>query len=850
MKERCVAAVQRAAGREMNQQEVKGIEDRISRNMRQLARVDPAEWQKMNQGERMDAAAKASMAELMREAEQQKFRIERMIEVKDKLDRETGGWEGGVLDAMKRKIASVTDGRGSFRSIETLATSIRTDAMRQIQDVFDALDPRMFGIFENDAGVVSFTKALFGETKDIDPKIVKAAQGWLDVANGMRESFNNVGGKIGKLENWVMPQHHSQMKIVKAGVDAWAEKVRPMLDRSRYVNEDGSMFSESQITIFLRESWETLATNGLNKMEPGQVGNSMMANRHAAHREIHFKDADSHIAYHTEFGDQPMLKTMVDHIGSLARDTAMVEEFGPNPERMFEYLRDRGIKEAATADPKNIGRYQEQGVKLNNLWSFMSGQEQPVAREWLARLGDNTRNFLVSTRLGGAVISSIADEGTIAITAKMNNMPYMQVFANELKGMNLANTEELRQSRRAGLALETMIGDLNRWGQDNLGSTVTSKLAHATMRASGLNAITDVRRRAFGVTMMDSIGHLTRGVDSLAKLDEHDNRILLSKGITENDWQVWRAAQPEKWGGNDTVLTPDAIYKIPDEKIMHLMGDLATMGEAGSDAFRLAANALRRDAALKLIGTVAEEVDMAVVTPKGIEREMLGGGLQRGTWKGELTRSVFLFKTTPIAVVYRHWKRALAQDTNMGKAGYIAALMASTTLLGAFTMQLKELVAGRDPKNLNPLKGDNGAKNWLAAFLQGGSFGIYGDFIFSGTTRHETSPVAAFLGPVVGLFEQMFNLTQGNLVQAAQGKDTKFGAELVRFGKQNIPMANLWYTKAALDHLVFNNLQELASPGYLAKTKQRMQKQFGQSFYWDPQTNDMRAPDMGRMVGQ
>src|SRR6185369_3416159 len=97
------------------------------------------------------------------------------------------------------------------------------------------------------------------------------------------------------------------------------------------------------------------------------------------------------------------------------------------------------------------------------------------------------------------------------------------------------------QARRAGLSMDTMLGDLNRFGQDNLGGTVTSKLAHFTMRASGLNALTDARRRAFGVTMMDSIGHLTRGAETLAKLDPDDNRILLSKGITETDWQVWRS---------------------------------------------------------------------------------------------------------------------------------------------------------------------------------------------------------------------------------------------------------------------------------------------------------------------
>jgi len=847
MRERCINAVQKAAGRELTQAEVKDIEDRIARNQRQLARQDPQAWQKLTESQQMQRAADASVTEMIREAEQQKFRLQRMIEVKDKLDRETGPWEGGRLDAMKRKIAAVTDGKGSFRSIETLSTSIRSDALRRLQDVFDALDPRMLGLFENNDGVIGFTRALFGQTEGIDPKIVKAAEGWLEVANGMRETFNGLGGKIGKLENWAMPQTHSQMRIAKAGQQKWMDDVRPLIDRTKYVNTDGTYYSANQIEAFLRESWETLATNGLNTMEPGQVGNSMMANRHAAHREIHFKGPDEWLKYHTDYSGQPMLKTMVDHLSSMARDTAMVEEFGPNPDRMFEYLRDQGIKEAATVDPKNLGRYQTQGVKLDNLWKFMSGQEQPVAREWLARLSDSTRNFLVSTRLGSAVISSLADEGTMAITAHVNNMSYMQVFANELRGMNLANAEELRQARRAGLAMETMLGDMNRWGQDNLGSTVTSKMAHFTMRASGMNAITDIRRRAFGVTMMDSIGHLTRNVDALGKLDEHDNRMLLSKGVTETDWQVWRAASPEQWGDvNHSVLTPDAIYAIPDEQLSHLVPDLATRGESG-ETLKVATDRLRRDAALRLIGAVGEEIDMAVVTPKGIEREMLGGGSQRGTWKGELARSVWLFKTTPIAVVYRHWKRGLAMETNGGKVAYISALVAATTVMGAFTMQVKELIAGRDPRNLNPMS-DHGVKNWVNAFLQGGSFGIYGDFLFSNVTRHETSPLAAFLGPVAGMAEQLLALTQGNIVQSMQGKDTKWQAELVRFGRSNIPMANLWYAKAGLDHLIFNDLQEYVSPGYMAKMKRRMQQDYGASYFWDPQSDKVRAPDVGRMV--
>lgn len=849
MKPRCVAAVQKAAGRELTQKEVGNLETMLEKHLRLGQRKDPEAWRKLSETQRMDYAAKQSIDELVQEANLQKYRIERQIEVHDKLKRETGQFEGGRLAALQRKLISWSDGKGSFRSIETLAGAIRADALRHLTDAFEALDPRLLGLFENKEGVVAFTRALYGQTEGIDPKIVKASQEWLKVAGDLREQFNGAGGKIGKLQDWVLPQHHSQRRVAKAGADQWVSDVLPKLDRARYVKDNGALMNDTEIRAFLQEAWRSIATNGWNDVTPGEGGQMMLANRRAAHREIHFKDADGYMEYQAAYGDQGLLQIMVGHVDGIAKEIATIEEFGPNAQHTYAYFRDLGMQEATTADPQHYGRYEKQAAKLDNLWMNTQGLERPVASERLARAFEATRNFLVSTRLGGAVISSIADEGTILATARVNQMPYMQVFRNELAAMNLTNKEELRQARRAGLALDTAMGDLNRFGQDNLSTAVPAKLAALTMRASGLTALTDVRRRAFGVTMMDSIGHLTRNVESLYRLDADDHQILLSKGITDQDWQVWRAAEPEQWGDvNHAVLTPDAIYKVPDEKLAHLIPDLA---DAGLPEARAAAiQKIRRDAALKLLGAVAEEVDMAVITPKAREREFMTGGEQRGTWKGELTRSVFLFKSTPIAVVWRHMSRGMARNTTQGRSAYIATFVAAQTVLGAFAMQTKEILAGRDPRNLNPSE-QFGVKNWVQAFLQGGAMGIYGDFLFSGATRHESSVLAAALGPVAGLAEDVFKLTQGNLVKAAQGKETHVGADLIRFAKGNTPLANLWYTKAALDHLVVNQLQEMVSPGYLATQQRRMQREFGASYFWAPQDAlPGRAPDLGRTFGQ
>jgi hypothetical protein len=85
-----------------------------------------------------------------------------------------------------------------------------------------------------------------------------------------------------------------------------------------------------------------------------------------------------------------------------------------------------------------------------------------------------------------------------------------------------------------------------------------------------------------------------------------------------------------------------------------------------------------------------------------------------------------------------------------------------------------------------------------------------------------------------------------------QGKDTKFGAEAVKFIRGNLPGANLWYTKAAMDHLIFHQLQEYFSPGYLATMQRRAQREFGQTYFWQPGTglDGMRAPDFEKAIGE
>ena len=622
----------------------------------------------------------------------------------------------------------------------------------------------------------------------------------------------------------------------------------PLLDRRKYINLDGSRMTDDQVIGFLKEAFYSIATGGINKITPGgQNGTGMMANRNAEARSLHFQNADAYLGYQQAYGEKSLWGVITGHIHSLSREIAALETYGPNPHLMFRALVETHLKNDAMARPGEAPKLGEQAKDLQNLYDYISGATQPIVNKNTAQFFDTLRNWLVASRLGSAVITALSDEATLQLTARVNNLPAVQLFRNEASAFNIFNRKEENLALRAGLAVDTALNHLNRWGEDNLGNTWSNKMASTVIRASGLDALDGARRRAFGTTMMSALGETVAKYTRLADLDKSDHRILLSKGVTEENFQVWKLAELEKWGAGNGVLTPESIMKIETQAL-----DAAGLIKPGADAEAQASN-LRRDAVIRLLGSVLEETDMAVIRPGAAEKFQMGAGLERGTIKGELTRSFFLFKAFPWAMIYRHWMRGLGMETAGGKAIYLASLVAGTTVLGAVSQTINDALQGKDPRNYNPFEGEHGAKNWIAAMLKGGSLGLYGDFLFAGATQHsQTGVTATLLGPVAGLVDQAFALTQGNLVQYAQGKDTKFGAELTKFVQSNLPGSNLWYAKAALDHLIFNQMAEYFSPGYLSRVQERARKDFGQSYFWNPRAgfDEINAPNINKIMGK
>jgi hypothetical protein len=872
MKTKCVRAVATVYGREPTASEVRAIEERLSGAMRAQARRDPQAWLALSHDERVTQAARAAAKDLLEEAELATRRQALQVLAMSRLQERLAEFPGTPLEGLARLIAYHADARGSQQSLEFRGRAIKDDALRQMLDSLAATNPKFFGLFERPEGARDLVRELHGQATG-NEVAAEGARQFRKIAEALRTRFNRGGGDIGKREDWGLPHHHSQVRVARAGMDAWraglgrrervgdwirdkapppgharktwVDEVMPALDRERYVRDDGTVMDDDELRELLGEIWTTIATGGLNKAEPGRAaGQGMAANRGNRARQLHFKSADAYLEYQAKYGEKPIYDVLLEHVERLSHDIAAVETFGPNPDHAFRLLRDQAVQRMTLEDPANAGQIRKKGNATENLFNIATGRVLPVASERVANFFDFMRNTLTANRLGSSVITALSDEATMMRIAAVNNLPQMQLWRNELAAFNLTNADEKRMAHRAGLGLNTLAHSVSRFGNDVVGVAWSGRVASATLRASGLNAMTDARRRAFGVTMMSAMGHISRQSARLSDLDPMDNRVLLSKGITDTDWEVWRRAELEDWtGGNDTMLTPDAIYRIPDER-------LADLGDP---------QALREEAVTKLLGTVLEETDMAIIEPGVKERAITRSNVQRGTISGELAISAWQFKTFPLSMLTKHWQRALSEPTRAGRVKALAALGTTTTIFGMLALQAATLRDGKDPRDMTDLR------TWGAAMMKGGALSIFGDYLFSHESQSGRGLVASMLGPGISLLEETLALTWGNAIEAAQGEETDFGAEAARYFKHNTPglsaVMNLWYTRAAVDHLVLHDLQELLSPGYLRRMENWAEREHGTTYWWAPGSDLLieasgedlapeRAPNFAKAIGK
>lgn len=823
MKVQCIQAVGMALGRAPTVAEARGIEERVKLNMRLEATKDPAAWRALSQSQRLMQAGKAAADSMIAELRKAQQRTRLTIAAHDRIEQflATKGitQPGDKLRALSNILDFDTKGSG-FTSAASWSKAIQEETFANLIDTWTSSHPKFFGLFEDVKGTHDLVRELWGE-KTGNPAAKAGADAWRKAMDELRDRYNAAGGDVGKLDEWHYPQHHSQQRIAAAGFDRWVNDLLPMLNRSKYINTDGTAMSDGAIRGIMARVFDSIVTDGQNKNagQPMQ-GYGLQSNRGGEHRVVFYKDASSYMGYQASYGERSLWNVLTGHVRHLARDVGNAEVMGPNPDAVFKAFNERTKLEELRANPLARSKINKLAIFNEKLFDYVSGRQQVVDTK-LAERFQAFRNFTTAVKLPKVIITALSDEAGMAATAFANKIPYADVFMRELQTLNPADRTARDIMERNGVGLNSMAGGLNRFGQEEYSAGWTGKLASWVMHASGAERMWDARRQGMASVLMSYLSKATREHANFADMNRGDHGMLATKGVTEADWKVWQAAKFEKWGSHD-MLTPKMVQQIPDAAIAHLGNP----------------DELRRHASTQLLAHVLEEGGMGAMDTGPRQRVTMQLGTTKGTVGGELLHSAMLFKSFAASMMMKHWGRAASMPGAGSKFGYMAPLIVYGTIIAALGNQIRNLLAGRDPENMaNPAF-------WGAATLRGGGLGFFGDFFYDEFTEHDTSLAAALGGPLMTTAEDVWKLTGAAAIHAAKGERTDEGAKLIRFAKGETPILNLWYTQAAMDHILWNSMQEAASPGYLERMQAKAEAMKGSSWYWNPQdTTPERAPD-------
>ncbi|MDC5478902.1 hypothetical protein OHW97_01810 [Acinetobacter baumannii] len=840
MKEQCKQAVAKALGKQsLTAQEATDIEARINETMRNLARKDINNWRNLSDAEKLTEASKQVAIDI-----QDQLKRKHKIAAQDilKQSQNIAALDHGKLSSMEvidRMVAAHGDMSG-IQSIDSKARGIASIYRGELVDFYTNIKGGL-GIFTDQELVQKIVRERFGEnTGDALAKKISDKMG--DVFETMRDRFNRNGGDIGKLDNWGLPQTHNLEKIAKAGKEAWVNKAESLIDTRQYVHENGDYYSQQEIRSLLEYTYDTLSSDGANKIEVGRQatggGTSKVTNRHSESRVLHFKDAESWLEYQSEFGGMQFVDLVEAHINGLSKDIAMVENLGSNPKTALKILMDaaakkdweKGIEENQTKSSRK---------RAQVMFDEFSGGNSPQSQV-LANLGLAYRSMNVASMLGGTTIASLADQATIAKNASVHNVSYRKAFGGLIEQLNPANKADRELAHSLGLATEEMLGSIARWSDDGLTSTygkseklarISSGVATQVMRVSFLNALTSASKVGFTKLLMEKYGRLSRS-KAWNDLDAQDRELLSNTGLDERAWQVFQLAEPVVDRKGNQLMSARSIYEIPDEK-------LTAFGDPKQ---------VKDQVASQLQAHLLDEQGMAVIEAGLRERTWMTVGA-KGTITGEIFRGITQFKSFSAAFLMRHGSRTMAQEGLKGKAAYAIPLFVMTTLLGGLVVQLKELLNGNDPQTMWDSDDPKKASSFFVrSAVQGGGLSFLGDILVAGTDTSGRDANSFVSGPLGSDFTALLGLTVGNLTQYNEGKDTNFGNEAFKFVKGKIPAQNLWYTKAAINRMVFDEVQDTIAPGYREKALRKAERQQDRERFWGDDVTDIRAPDFEKVI--
>lgn len=675
-----------------------------------------------------------------------------------------------------------------------------------------------------------------GMDKPLDG-LSKEAQGIARIMQKYQETAridaNRAGAFIRKLPGYVVRQSHDPYKLQRAGFKQWRDEILPLLDERTF--EAGS-----DVDGFLMATYNNLVSGVHLKVstpEPtGFKGPRNLAKKVSAERVLHFKDGVSWDQYNKVYGTGSLREAFIGGLDRSGESTGLMRRLGTNPESNWNAALDE-LQMDLKDDPEGLKKFNnDRKGLLKTRFAEVDGTSRMAVNHIGARVAANVRAWQSMAKLGGMVISAVADLPVAASEMRYQGQGMLSSMGTLISGLTQGRkTAEQREILSTlGVFFDSVRGEVvSRFSADD---SLGGKMSRAQQLFFKLNLGTwwTDTMRSTAALMMSHLLAYNRSLD-WGKMDQDLRRTLELFDFDAGKWDLVRNTGAKLADGRE-YMTTQGIDSIPEEA---LAGYLTSKGRTVNDA---AIGELREELRGSLRSYITDRASYAVIEPDARTRAIMRRGTQPGTVAGELLRFVGQFKAFPVAVLQksigrelygRGYKpsaygagvgRELMQSMRSGngeKLG-VAQLMLWTTLFGYGAMSLKDIVKGREPRPADD------PKTWVAAMLQGGALGLYGDFLFGEANRFGGGLTQSLSGPTLGLIDGGYDL----FARMRDGDDA--AAASFRFAIQNTPFANLFYTRTAMDYLFLHSVQEALNPGALRRMERRIEKENAQQFLLRP----------------
>lgn len=645
--------------------------------------------------------------------------------------------------------------------------------------------------------------------KNLPAEAVSIAKVINEAQEMARADANKAGAWIGKIKGYITRQSHDQIRLMRAGKDAWIAAVKPKLDYNRMFPSG----APDNIDNWLAQTYENIITGNHTKLDSDAAkmaafkGPANLAKKASAERVLHFKSADDWLAYNEQFGVGNVAESVMSGFLRASESNGLMQVLGTNPEFNLKAIIEAAESATEIKTPKDVDRLSAAKKRVDNYYKQVSGQTRNPVNAKVARRMANVRSGVRLATLGGVVLSSLGDPFLRASELRYQGKGLFSDiadgYASILKGRS--QPERMRILMELEEYSESVISDIaRRWDPEDQAGSAMSWMERKFFKFNLMNEWTN-RSRA-GASMAISRHVADYHGKPWTEVPEALKRVFSLYKIEEADWAAINKAELSMESGRKYVTT-EQIQKVD---------------KAVADKYRR---------------YLADRIDFAYLTPDAKTQATMNQGLQPGTVPGEAIRAFMQLKTFPIAMIQKIVGREMFgygatswRDMGAQEMRGLATLIVGTTIFGYMAMTAKDMMKGKEPRPIDD------KRTWIAAAMQGGALGIYGDFLFGQNARNGAGMLATLAGPLFGKADDLHNILSKTAKGVEEGEiKADVAAKLMRFTVNNLPGNNIFWLRPAMDYAILYEIQEALSPGYLRRMEARAKRDNEQTYWLSPQ---------------